>query len=123
MIKFIINRIAYALLVLWGVLSIVFFLFNILPGDPARMMLDKREDSEQLLVIKHKYGFDRTFLEQYLLYINDISPISFHYHHQDAFTSLSKRWDRTFCMFTCMTLVFLFVFEAIYTLRSTHYIS
>ena len=80
----------YGLLVLWGVLSIVFFLFNILPGDPARMMLDKRENSEQLLVIKHKYGFDRTLLEQYLLYINDISPISFHYDHKDAFTSLSK---------------------------------
>ena len=39
-----------------------------LPGDPARMMLDKREDSKQLLIIKHKYGFDRSVSEQYFLF-------------------------------------------------------
>ena len=90
MITYFIKKITYSALVLWGVITVVFFLFNILPGDPARMMLDKREDSKQLLVIKHKYGFDRNPLEQYLLYINDLSPISFHYHHRDSFTSLSK---------------------------------
>ena len=55
----------YGILVLWGVLTLVFFLFNVLPGDPARMMLDKREDSDQLAVIKQKYGFDRPLGEQY----------------------------------------------------------
>ena len=30
----------------------IFFLFNVLPGDPARMMLDQREDSDQLQVLK-----------------------------------------------------------------------
>ena len=91
MISFIIKKVIYGTLVLWGVLTVVFFLFNVLPGDPARMMLDKREDSNQLVVIKHKYGFDRSVPEQYLLYLNDVSPISFHYHHQDAFTTLEKR--------------------------------
>ena len=90
MISFIIKKVIYGTLVLWGVLTVVFFLFNVLPGDPARMMLDKREDSNQLAVIKHKYGFDRSVGEQYLLYLNDVSPISFHYHHQDAFTTLEK---------------------------------
>ena len=28
--------------------SVVFFLFNVLPGDPARMMLGQNENSEQL---------------------------------------------------------------------------
>ena len=72
MISFIIKKVIYGTLVLWGVLTIVFFLFNVLPGDPARMMLDKREDSSQLVVIKHKYGFDRSVGEQYLLYLNDV---------------------------------------------------
>ena len=90
MITYILRKIVYGTLVLWGVLTVVFFLFNVLPGDPARMMLDKREDSNQLAVIKHKYGFDRPITEQYLLYINDISPVSFHYHDQHAFTSLEK---------------------------------
>ena len=90
MIAYIVKKIFYGLLVLFGVLTIVFFLFNVLPGDPARMMLDQREDSNQLAIIKHKYGLDRSIGNQYLLYINDISPFSLHFHHEDSFTSLKK---------------------------------
>ena len=60
MLAYIIKKISYGILVLWGVLTLVFFLFNVLPGDPARMMLDKREDANQLAVIKQKYAFDRS---------------------------------------------------------------
>ena len=63
---------------MWGVVTIVFFLFNILPGDPARMMLDQREDSQQLENIRVKYGFDKPVLHQYISYLNDLSIISFH---------------------------------------------
>ena len=80
----------YAILVLWGVLTLVFFLFNVLPGDPARMMLDKREDSNQLAIIKKKYGFDRPLGEQYALYLNDVSPLSLHHNAPNSFTSLSN---------------------------------
>ena len=80
MITYIFKKITYGILVLWGVLTLVFFLFNVLPGDPARMMLDKREDSNQLAIIKHKYGFDRSLGEQYALYLNDISPLSIHHN-------------------------------------------
>ena len=90
MITYIFKKITYATLVLWGVLTLVFFLFNVLPGDPARMMLDKREDSEQLAIIKHKYGFDRSLGEQYALYLNDVLPFSIHHNSQKAFTSLSS---------------------------------
>jgi peptide/nickel transport system permease protein len=44
-----------------------FLLFNVLPGDPARMMLDQNENSEQLALIKKKYGFDKP-ITQYLYY-------------------------------------------------------
>jgi len=90
LITYIFKKITYATLVLWGVLTLVFFLFNVLPGDPARMMLDKREDSEQLAIIKHKYGFDRSLGEQYALYLNDVLPFSIHHNSQKAFTSLSS---------------------------------
>ena len=90
MITYIFKKITYGILVLWGVLTLVFFLFNVLPGDPARMMLDKREDSEQLAIIKHKYGFDRSLGEQYALYLNDVLPFSIHHNSEKAFTSLSS---------------------------------
>ena len=84
------KKVIYGILVLWGVLTVVFFLFNVLPGDPARMMLDKREDSNQLAIIKHKYGFDRSLGEQYALYLNDVLPFSIHYNSVGSFTSLNN---------------------------------
>ena len=77
---------------MWGVITAVFFLFNVLPGDPSRMMLDQREDSEQLARIKHKYGFDLPLSAQYLHYVNDLSPISWHSADSSDF-SHPKRYD------------------------------
>ncbi|MAO72435.1 MAG: ABC transporter permease [Flavobacteriales bacterium] len=82
----------YGFLVLWGVISLVFFLFQVMPGDPARMMLSQREDSKQLEVIKEQYGFDKPVLIQYFLYLNDISPVSIHdISDENSYTYLSER--------------------------------
>ena len=76
---------------MWGVVSVVFLLFNVLPGDPARMMLDQREDAQQLQNIRSKYGFDKPLTTQYVLYLNDLSPISLHSKESSSFTSLSSK--------------------------------
>jgi peptide/nickel transport system permease protein len=78
MVRYFLNKTGYALLTLFGVVTVIFFLFNVLPGDPARMMLDQNESSEQMTIIKKKYGFDKPMHEQYFLYLNDLSPVSFH---------------------------------------------
>ena len=90
MTGFIIKRLTYGLLVMWGVATVIFFLFNVLPGDPARMMLDQREDIKQLENIRAKYGFDRGIGEQYFLYLNDLSLFSLHHFHEDAYTHINK---------------------------------
>ena len=53
-------------------------------------MQGQQEDSEQLQAIKKKYGFDKPTFTQYLLYLNDLSPVSFHSNNLDDFTSLDK---------------------------------
>ena len=78
MYNYILKKVFYSILVIYGVITIVFFLFHVLPGDPARMMLDKREDSKQLELIKAKYGFDKPLHLQYFYYLNDVSILSFH---------------------------------------------
>ncbi len=66
------------LLTLWGVATVIFFLFFVLPGDPARMMLDQREDSTRLKIIRQKMGLDLPVFLQYAYYLNDLAPISIH---------------------------------------------
>ena len=90
MIQFIGNKFFYGILTLLGVVTVVFLLFNVLPGDPARMMLDQREDSEQLERIQKKYGFDKPLTTQYFYYLNDVSPLSIHSSSEDDFTFLKK---------------------------------
>ncbi len=68
----------YGLLVLLGVVTLVFFLFNILPGDPARMMLGQRADQESIDIINRDLGRDKPVGLQYLNYLNDLAPVSFH---------------------------------------------
>ena len=89
MIQFIINKFFYGVLTLFGVVTVIFLLFNVLPGDPARMMLDQREDSEQLKNIRKKYGFDQPLTTQYLYYLNDVSPLSIHSSKIGDYTFLS----------------------------------
>ncbi len=49
-------------LTLFGVVTIVFFLFNVLPGDPAQMMLDQNENTDQLMIIKKNMVLINQFL-------------------------------------------------------------
>lgn len=78
MISYIIRKILYGLAVLWGVVTLVFFLFNIVPGDPVRMMLGQRADEADVQVIREELGLNQSVFKQYTDYLNDLSPISFY---------------------------------------------
>lgn len=76
------------MLTLFGVVTVIFFLFNVLPGDPAQMMLGQNEDSAQLAIVKQKYGFDKPISTQFVYYLNDLSPLSFHSKNPVDYTYL-----------------------------------
>lgn len=90
MLQYIIKKIGYAFLTLLGVISVIFLLFNILPGDPAQMMLGQNETEEQLQAVRAKYGFDKSLGTQYLYYVNDLSPVSVHSNQNNAYTYLEE---------------------------------
>jgi peptide/nickel transport system permease protein len=78
MLKFIGKRLFYGFLVIFGVITIVFLLFNVLPSDPARMMLGQRADAASVEMINKDLGRDKPLYLQYLGYLNDLSPVSVH---------------------------------------------
>ena len=75
MFQYVIKKIGYGLLVMLGVITLIFALFNILPGDPARMMLGQNADQESIDMIHKELGLDKPLPIQYLDYLNDLSPI------------------------------------------------
>lgn len=100
MIRFFVKRFYSSLLILFGVVTLVFILFTILPGDPARMMLGQRDDQIQLKAINQKFAFDKPYHIQYLLYINDLSFLSLHSKEKESFTNLHSKQYRFLLLFS-----------------------
>ncbi len=110
MLRFILKRLFYGFLVLFGVITVVFLLFNVLPADPARMMLGQRADIASIEAINRDLGRDKPLLTQYINYLNDLSPISIHnfsdsksYFYLDS--SKYKPYTRLFNLSSTKTLV------------------
>ena len=78
------------MLTLFGVITVIFLLFNVLPGDPAKMMLGQNQSAEQVDAVRKKYGFDKPKVTQYFYYLNDLSPISLHSTDTDSYTYLKE---------------------------------
>lgn len=77
MTRWIIKRLAYGLLVLTGVVMLVFLLFQGI-GDPARLVLGQSGDSLTRANIRKDLYLDQPKWKQFVLYLNDVSPIAIH---------------------------------------------
>lgn len=78
MFSYVVRKVLYGVVVLLGVATLVFFLFNVLPGDPVRMMLGQRADEKDVQVIREELGLNKSIGYQYCSYLNDLSPVSFY---------------------------------------------
>lgn len=86
----------YGFLVLAGVITVVFLLFNVLPGDPARMLMGQRADEESLKIIQKDLGLDQPLSKQFVMYLNDLSPISVHDKDPEDYLYLDdEKYDYT----------------------------
>jgi len=78
MFRFLLRKLSYGILVLLGVVVLVFILFNVLPGDPARLTLGQRADVASLENVRKELHLDQPLPVQFLFYLNDLSPVGIH---------------------------------------------
>ena len=76
LIRYIIRKTVYGIGILFGVVSLIFFLFNVIPGDPARMALGQRADSISVAAVRKDMGLNKPVYQQYFKYLNDLSPLA-----------------------------------------------
>lgn len=76
MARFLIKRLGYSLLILWGVVTMVFLLFNALPGDPSRLTLGQRTDPASIENARKELNLGQPLATRYFFYFNGLSPIS-----------------------------------------------
>ena len=75
MFHLLIKKLAYGVLVLFGVVVVVFLVFQAF-GDPARMVLGQSGDKQTMDNIRKELHLDQPKWKQFVLYVNDISPLS-----------------------------------------------
>ena len=68
MLRSLIQRLLYTLPVVWLVVSIVFLLIHLVPGDPILQMMGEGTPAADLSATRHLYGLDLPLGEQYLRY-------------------------------------------------------
>jgi peptide/nickel transport system permease protein len=67
--RYLIRRVAAALLILLGVTAVTFTLSFLIPADPVRMIAGRSATAETVESIRHQLGLDRPVYEQYANYV------------------------------------------------------
>jgi peptide/nickel transport system permease protein len=68
MLRYIATRLAYMIPVVWLVVSFVFLLIHLVPGDPIQQMLGEGASATDIQATRHLYGLDQPLGAQYVHY-------------------------------------------------------
>ncbi len=68
MLRYIFSRLLYMLPVVWLVVSVVFLLIHLVPGDPIQQMLGEGAAATDVAAARHAYGLDVPLRTQYVNY-------------------------------------------------------
>jgi peptide/nickel transport system permease protein len=72
MIRYVLTRLSYMVPVVWLVVSVVFLLIHLVPGDPIQAMLGEGAAGADILAARHAYGLDVPLPTQYVRYWNGV---------------------------------------------------
>lgn len=82
MIKYILKRILYAVLTLFVLVGLTFFMMQLLPGDP--FIGEKSIPQTTLDALNEKYGLNKPLIQQFFMYIGNVLKgdlgLSIHYN-------------------------------------------
>jgi len=73
MIRHFLQRLLYTLPALWLILTVVFLMIHIVPGDPVLQMLGQDARAEDLAQLRHSLGLDQPLGVQYVRYLEGLA--------------------------------------------------
>ena len=68
-LAYIVGRVLQSLLVMWVIVTILFLLFRLGPGNPLASYIDTTFTKEQEEALLRRFGLDRPLGEQYIIYV------------------------------------------------------
>jgi len=76
-LRLLLTRLASVAVVVFGVLSLVFFLIHLVPGDPVEVMLGESAQAADREALRHALGLDQPLLTQWLHYLGNVTQLDF----------------------------------------------
>lgn len=96
--RYIFRRLLYMLPVVWLVVSLVFLLIHLVPGDPIQQMLGEGAAAADIEAARHAYGLDAPLGTQYLRYwagvVRGNLGLSIRFH-QSVTSLIARRYPYT----------------------------
>jgi len=110
--EYIIRRILFTLLTLFGVATILFLIFRIMPGDPTAQVISPALDEVAQARLKEAYGLDKPLFVQYILYLKNLAILEWgrsFTSSRNVFDIMTYRfWNTIFLMGASMCFVLVF---------------
>ena len=93
MARFLLQRLGLALLSIWAVCTITFFIAFLAPGDPAELAAGQHSDSATIAHVRHEFGLDKPPLTRYGLYLWDAAhgDLGKSYYTREPVTDFLRR--------------------------------
>ena len=79
MLKYALRRLLEAIPTTFGILLLSFFLFNVVGGSPAAVILGKNATAEAIVAFDRKWGYDQPVLVQFGRFVRDVFRGDFGY--------------------------------------------
>src|SRR6185312_8088765 len=77
MAVYILKRVGLALITLWILSMIIFWVGQQLPGDPGRTILGNLATPAGVAALDHKLGVDRSIVTQYRDWVTNLAHVAF----------------------------------------------
>lgn len=101
--RLLLRKLATFALTLWCVLSIMFLMFKLLPGDPTTVFLDNNFSSEMIEQQRRLWGLTDPLWQQYLRYIWNM--VTFHFGHSFFGNESVGHLMAQKSLYTCLMIV------------------
>ncbi|BEQ16672.1 ABC transporter permease [Desulfoferula mesophila] len=106
--KYVLKRLAQVMVILFCILTILFVLFRLAPGDPVSRMVDPEMTPEETQHLIEQLGLDQPIWKQYLIYLKNCSTGEFGYSIHYGEPVARVIWDKlpnTILLFTTAVLL------------------
>ncbi|MBU7010395.1 MAG: ABC transporter permease [Theionarchaea archaeon] len=103
MYRFIFRRSVEIIITFFIIITLIFILFRIMPGDPASMVVSPRMTPEMKAILRGRFGLDKPIYEQFFIYVKNMLHGDFgesFYYSEDVYGLIKQRIVPTVLLFT-----------------------